>query len=394
MGRARGGCARGWWSIASLGLVVACGEHAPPDQPPDGAAIDATAVDATAVDARAVDAMAVDARVHGPPRIVRWGGGIVSPSWITVDDAGNLYVTGHTLGVFPDRDTFVARFDPAGALVWTRTWGTADLDYASWVFVHGSELIVVGFPTIVPSGRGPVWIRRMSTDGAMLDHRLAQTPAGVELYAALLDGDTVVVAGSRGSFSDPWIARLALDGAVVASWQGNPVPAGCTSWYFGAVSQQNRGGVSARDRALLASGLSSGQGPCDDGFVATLSPALTLVGVELGTGGSGVMAAGDETYAARQVHGTFHSAVARVGAWEVEQPGIARIGHGDAPFMFGWADGEQAHGSTVFDVAEDGAVTARGAPVPGSFFYDAIAVDGTIHVVGIVDGMAALVTYP
>jgi large repetitive protein len=52
---------------------------------------------------------------------------------ISVDSAGNSYVSGDTYGSLAapnlgDGDTFVRKFDPAGNMLWTRQFGTNDLE--------------------------------------------------------------------------------------------------------------------------------------------------------------------------------------------------------------------------------------------------------------------------
>lgn len=71
---------------------------------------------------------------------------------IAVDGAGDLYVVGRTVGALDGApnagglDAFVAKFDDAGGLLWTRQFGSAADDYAYGMAVDAEDdVVVVGF---------------------------------------------------------------------------------------------------------------------------------------------------------------------------------------------------------------------------------------------------------
>src|SRR5207248_791722 len=77
------------------------------------------------------------------------GGGGESAASVRIDHAGNAYVVGGTRAALPgqrnigDYDAFVVKFDPAGATVWTRQFGTRNEDYAMAVTLdaHGDPIV-------------------------------------------------------------------------------------------------------------------------------------------------------------------------------------------------------------------------------------------------------------
>ena len=96
-------------------------------------------------------------RKYGPDGSVAWTRQFGSlkrdeVSGIGVDGAGAAYVVGTTEGALPGqasaggRDAFVRRYGPAGAIIWTRQFGTALLDEATSVAVDGLGNVSVNRP--------------------------------------------------------------------------------------------------------------------------------------------------------------------------------------------------------------------------------------------------------
>ena len=97
---------------------------------------------------------------------------------ISVDGSGNVYVVGASEGTLPGRtemggwDTFARKFDSNGNEVWTRQFGTRDLDVAEGLAVDGAgNLYVVGRTEgTIPGqtrmgGRSDAFIRGYDVDG-------------------------------------------------------------------------------------------------------------------------------------------------------------------------------------------------------------------------------------
>ena len=105
------------------------------------------------------------------------------------DTEGNLYVVGYTSGAMPGQsraggvyDAFVRKYDPAGVELWTRQFGTTGDDRASGVAADASGVYVVGYasgplPGGVHAGLKDVFVRNYDPNGAELWTRQFGTPA-------------------------------------------------------------------------------------------------------------------------------------------------------------------------------------------------------------------------
>jgi hypothetical protein len=100
-------------------------------------------------------------------------------SGVTVDNSGNIYVTGWTRGNLDDMDglpwlgefdAFLAKFSPSGVRQWTKVWGTSDIDNAISTVVAGAN-IYVGGDTLgslngyTNSGGYDLFLLKFNTDG-------------------------------------------------------------------------------------------------------------------------------------------------------------------------------------------------------------------------------------
>jgi hypothetical protein len=130
-------------------------------------------------------------------------------SAVTTDGSGNIYVAGVTRGTLPTQtsagngDAFVARYDPAGAVVWFRQFGTshedgiraAATDAAGNVYVAG----FVGGGTSIAGTAG--LLAKYDADGNQLWSRVFGT-SGFSTSAIDLDTDgagNVYVLGTMGN---------------------------------------------------------------------------------------------------------------------------------------------------------------------------------------------------
>src|SRR5262249_47331652 len=140
--------------------------------------------------------------------------------------AGDLFVAGTTTGALPgstaigDQDMYLARFDKTGVLLWTRIFGTADIEGVNGLAVSSAgDAYVVGFAVADMDGAGPrplgsaaiglarydkngnqKWVRQSgSTDN---DSAAAVAVAGSDVYVAGMtegdaDGDGPGLAGGQ-----------------------------------------------------------------------------------------------------------------------------------------------------------------------------------------------------
>lgn len=153
------------------------------------------------------------------------GGSLVDRGYgVAADAEGNLYVTGHhqstdakALGqALPnagDYDVFVAKYSPAGELLWVRTAGGSGYDYGHGIAVDSKgDIVVTGavvgparFGDMVLTGTRPIFCAKYDASGQLLwvkgtEGKAAGSGHGVALDAA----DNIYLGGlvsGTGSFS-------------------------------------------------------------------------------------------------------------------------------------------------------------------------------------------------
>jgi hypothetical protein len=151
------------------------------------------------------------------------------------DGSGGVIVTGFTNGALAGPalgavDIFVARFDAAGAVLWTRTYGTSAPDQGTDVLADGAGGFFLcgtsegGFagPSL---GLGDAWVARIDALGDPLWITPLGSAGSDPAFALALDGVGGVYAcggtgadlgGPSSGGGDAWLARL--DGAGGVLW--------------------------------------------------------------------------------------------------------------------------------------------------------------------------------
>ena len=116
---------------------------------------------------------------------------------IAVDDSG-VYVAGTTGGTLPGQvatslgDAFLRKYDASGTELWTRQYGTANVDVARGVALDSTGIYVAGFRSD-PFSFGftdPV-LRKFDADGNVLWHRQYVTP-GRDYFQGIAADDSGV----------------------------------------------------------------------------------------------------------------------------------------------------------------------------------------------------------
>jgi hypothetical protein len=118
-----------------------------------------------------------------------------------------VYVAGFTNFALPDQqyhrrsDAFVRKYDPSGAVLWTRQFGTSGTDQALALAADGSGVVVVGstdgrFPKQAPAGGLDAFVARFGPGGRRLWLRQFGTPGIDEAVAVARHGSGLFVAGS------------------------------------------------------------------------------------------------------------------------------------------------------------------------------------------------------
>ena len=156
------------------------------------------------------------------------------PKGVTLDDAGNVYVVGQTFGTFPDQtsaggwDAFLRKYTPTGDEVWTRQFGGGGGESAASVKIDraGNAYVVGGTRAALP---GQTNIGDFDCFIVKLDH------TGSSVWARQF-GTTV----------EDYALTVSLDGG------GNPFVAGETSGHFPGAS--SAGGLDGFVRQYTGAG--------------------------------------------------------------------------------------------------------------------------------------------
>ena len=170
-------------------------------------------------------------------------------------DGASVYVVGYTVGILPGQtapgggDTFVRKYDAAGNELWTRQFGTTTSDIAGGVAVDASGVYVAGLTSGTLPGQRSVggwdgFVRKYDADGNEVWTRQFGTNQLDEVRAASADATGIYVAGyTVGSFSsapnaggrDAFVIKYDMSGNVLWVRQ------------FGGILSDEAVGVSATD---------------------------------------------------------------------------------------------------------------------------------------------------
>ncbi|MEM7158436.1 MAG: DUF4215 domain-containing protein [Myxococcota bacterium] len=138
---------------------------------------------------------------------------------IATDSDGNVIVTGYAWAGGASRDVWVRKYDAAGNVDWTETFGGGEgNDEGNGVAADSAgNVVVVGYVTTASNGRD-VWVRKYSAAGAEQWTQTYDAPqnANDTGRGVTIDGnDEIVVAASinRGTQSDNiWVRKYDVDG--------------------------------------------------------------------------------------------------------------------------------------------------------------------------------------
>ena len=180
------------------------------------------------------------------------GGSLVDRGYgVATDPAGNAYVTGHyqstdaqangqTLPNAGDYDIFVAKYDPAGTLLWIRTAGGKGYDYGHGIVVDSKGDIVVtgavageakfGDTTVNPgSTTRPIFCAKYDAAGALKWVKTTGGKFSGSGHGLGVDGtDSIYIGGSGGGTG--MMDGVALDSKAQAGVVLKLTPAGEAVW--------------------------------------------------------------------------------------------------------------------------------------------------------------------
>lgn len=100
---------------------------------------------------------------------ITWGGSNTDKGYdISVDNSGNIYITGETMTFGAgDEDAFIVKYDSSGAQQWNRTWGGTSFDKGYDITLDNSgNIYITGSTYSFGVGNGDVFIVKYSSSGA------------------------------------------------------------------------------------------------------------------------------------------------------------------------------------------------------------------------------------
>lgn len=133
-----------------------------------------------------------------------------------IDAAGNIYVTGTTPdpGYFddvtvnigqPDNNVFVAKYSPAGDIIWAKSYGThendmafdiaADADGFTYIVGHYTENITFGPYTLTNLGSRDAFIVKSDPDGNVVWAHSIENISSVHAFAVCLTDTSLYITG-------------------------------------------------------------------------------------------------------------------------------------------------------------------------------------------------------
>jgi hypothetical protein len=158
-------------------------------------------------------------------------------SWLTLDQVGNVYVTGCTTGAFGEKnlgkeDIIVARFDTSGNVVWQKQFGSDSTDVGNMVYVdlHGDIYVTAatkGTMDKVSFGGADCVILKLDSKGNITWKKQFGTIKGDECQGITGDSTNIYICGytfgdlaakNSGSL-DAFIGKFTDDGEQVKLFQ-------------------------------------------------------------------------------------------------------------------------------------------------------------------------------
>src|SRR5437867_696848 len=228
---------------------------------------------------------------------------------VAVDRSG-IYVAGSTGG---SPDVFLRRYDHNSNLIWIRQFGTAEDDLARAIAVDGSGVYVAGYTRIPDQGGfgDDAFLWKYDVDGNLVWNRTFGTPQFDYAFAVALDASGIYVGGQTfGTFPDQtnvgsgYVRKYDHDGNAV--WTRE----------FGAPEEDTAWGVAVNGFGAYVAGHTQGTLPGElsaggyDAFVRKYDVAGTELWThQFGTSGNDLAwaatADGSSVYLAGYTDGTF-----------------------------------------------------------------------------------------
>ena len=162
-----------------------------------------------------------------------WGGADYEfARGVAVDQDGNIYVVGDTDSFGVGIEAFILKYNAAGSLMWQKTWGGADDDYAFSVAVDQDGNIYVVGVTYSFGPNNDAFILKYNAAGSLMWQKTWGGDDWDAAFSVAVDGANIYVAGGTYSFglsSDAFILKYNAAGSLM--WQKTWGGAGSESSY-------------------------------------------------------------------------------------------------------------------------------------------------------------------
>jgi hypothetical protein len=214
----------------------------------------------------AAEAAAEDARVAGKHQWTRqFGTGVWDWSNAVAANGPGVYVVGATEGALPGQtkqgegDAFVRKYDHAGNLMWTRQFGTGELDESRAITVDGTGVYLTGetwgaFPGWTNQGSGDGFVRKYGPAGAYRWTRQFGTADRDRGYSVAVNTSGVYVTGETRAAFPGWANEGGTD-VFLRKYS----PAGEQRWtrQFGTSEEDSGRGVAVDTSGVYVVGITA-----------------------------------------------------------------------------------------------------------------------------------------
>ncbi len=154
---------------------------------------------------------------------------------VAIDGLGNAYISGYTTGSLGgpnagnNYDAFMAKYDPSGALLWTRQLGTSSYDYSYSVAIDGSGNAYISGETGGSLGGANaggydaflakydesgalLWTQQLGTSGDDVSYSVAIDGSGNAYISGETYGD---LDGPNAGYYDAFLAKFSPTGQII-----------------------------------------------------------------------------------------------------------------------------------------------------------------------------------
>lgn len=157
-----------------------------------------------------------------------WGGTNYDLAYSIAVNATSVYVCGRTESYGAGYvDAFVLKYDVSGNLIWNRTWGGVENDYASSIAIANSSIYVTGWTYSFGEGQADAFMLKYDPGGNLIWNR-TWGGAGLDMaHSIAVSGSSIFLAGQTDSYGsggfDAFILKCDMSGNMLwnMTWGGS-----------------------------------------------------------------------------------------------------------------------------------------------------------------------------